>query len=443
MVRMSIESRGGLEKAREIFKKEIAHWSGKIDYSREPIKIAMATAIRKSVSWWVIEEVLNNMVPADFIEGISGAKRVSEGWQALDTLKGNMKLIACEKENAEIAKLLSFSGVKYDEWMLIVHPKLDCYASLKNTSAGVRDYYDALEMFEVMLFDGLISSRLLRPKFWHDFLVQLFADEIGSKPTEGGKLMQKEIRYPKKKDASNNEQDTQPQKRVWSTPAEYEGIIYPSTTEARWAVFFDACDVRWLHEPHNFEDETGLRYLPDFYVRDVEIELSRAWEDDSGEYHPAIVVTRNLWVEVKGRMTEYDIRKIKMAIGDFVGEETNDDEWLPRLREEPLTVVGDFPRGSSVNAMMSDISPNLDLAKDGLLTTDTELEQQKMLCVTKEGKLRLCIAGYDNPDISEYATLAVYKVARNAKFWFGQTPTRDSVRFTARDALTTEALGEI
>ena len=47
----------------------------------------------------------------------------------------------------------------------------------------------------------------------------------------------------------------------------YKGCKFRSRLEARWAVFFDAMDIRWEYEPQGYETETG-DYLPDFYLPD-------------------------------------------------------------------------------------------------------------------------------------------------------------------------------
>lgn len=47
---------------------------------------------------------------------------------------------------------------------------------------------------------------------------------------------------------------------------EYAGCLFRSRLEARWAVFFDALDITWEHEPEGFETSAG-RYLPDFRIR--------------------------------------------------------------------------------------------------------------------------------------------------------------------------------
>jgi hypothetical protein len=48
---------------------------------------------------------------------------------------------------------------------------------------------------------------------------------------------------------------------------QYKGYNFRSRLEARWAVFFDALELKWEYEPEGFELEDGTKYLPDFKVR--------------------------------------------------------------------------------------------------------------------------------------------------------------------------------
>ncbi len=48
----------------------------------------------------------------------------------------------------------------------------------------------------------------------------------------------------------------------------YNGIIYRSRTEARWAVFFDKLGWNAEYEPEGY-DLDGQWYLPDFYVPEI------------------------------------------------------------------------------------------------------------------------------------------------------------------------------
>lgn len=53
--------------------------------------------------------------------------------------------------------------------------------------------------------------------------------------------------------------------RVWAIPTSYNGIVFRSRTEARWAVFFDALGVPWIHEPEGYQLPSGW-YVPDFWL---------------------------------------------------------------------------------------------------------------------------------------------------------------------------------
>jgi predicted RNA-binding Zn-ribbon protein involved in translation (DUF1610 family) len=47
---------------------------------------------------------------------------------------------------------------------------------------------------------------------------------------------------------------------------EYNGYLFRSRLEARWAVFFDELGLRYEYEPEGFELPSGAWYLPDFRV---------------------------------------------------------------------------------------------------------------------------------------------------------------------------------
>ena len=51
--------------------------------------------------------------------------------------------------------------------------------------------------------------------------------------------------------------------RIRPIETAYGGFQFRSRLEARWAVFFDALDLKYLYEPQGFEVD-GRRYLPDF-----------------------------------------------------------------------------------------------------------------------------------------------------------------------------------
>ncbi len=48
----------------------------------------------------------------------------------------------------------------------------------------------------------------------------------------------------------------------------YDGYRFRSRLEARWAVFFDTLDVRYIYEREDFDLGEAGWYLPDFWLPD-------------------------------------------------------------------------------------------------------------------------------------------------------------------------------
>jgi hypothetical protein len=74
---------------------------------------------------------------------------------------------------------------------------------------------------------------------------------------------------------------------VQAIETQYKGYRFRSRLEARWAVFFDALDIKWEYEKEGYKFDDGTQYLPDFWLTDLEY-----------------------FVEVKGQMTDKDFIKI-------------------------------------------------------------------------------------------------------------------------------------
>lgn len=49
-------------------------------------------------------------------------------------------------------------------------------------------------------------------------------------------------------------------------PTTYDRVRFRSRIEARWAIAFDSCGLRFTHEPDGFGMRMSGAYLPDFYV---------------------------------------------------------------------------------------------------------------------------------------------------------------------------------
>jgi len=106
----------------------------------------------------------------------------------------------------------------------------------------------------------------------------------------------------------------------------YHGYLFRSRLEARWAVFFDACGVKYEYEPEGFDLGGGLMYLPDFLLHGV---AGR----DGGD----------LFVEVKGAMSDADAVKINRFVE--IGAKNADRN---RKFSPAILVVGQIPSGDCI-----------------------------------------------------------------------------------------------
>jgi len=51
----------------------------------------------------------------------------------------------------------------------------------------------------------------------------------------------------------------------------YKGYCFRSRLEARWAVFFDALNIKWEYEKEGFSFGNNISYLPDFWLPELNI----------------------------------------------------------------------------------------------------------------------------------------------------------------------------
>jgi len=68
---------------------------------------------------------------------------------------------------------------------------------------------------------------------------------------------------------------------------EYNGVLFRSRLEARWAIFFDACNLNWIYEPECFILSNTQKYTPDFYIKDFDlyIEVKPNFDWLENKYH--------------------------------------------------------------------------------------------------------------------------------------------------------------
>ena len=115
----------------------------------------------------------------------------------------------------------------------------------------------------------------------------------------------------------------------------YNGYRFRSRLEARWAVFFDALGVSYEYEPEGFELDDGTWYLPDFRVKCY----GTRGECDSEPF--------DLYIEVKGHMTEEDAHKIRMFSGTTgLYDRDHEEDYYRSI--VPTLIVGSIPNISNV-----------------------------------------------------------------------------------------------
>lgn len=115
-------------------------------------------------------------------------------------------------------------------------------------------------------------------------------------------------------------------------PTYYAGYYFRSRLEARWAVFFHSLGVHWEYEPEGFQLPNGMNYLPDFRVKCYGKRGSRE------------CVPFDLWIEVKGHMTQEDAVKVRLFAGEHTVTKTLDGKsWTESTVERPVLILHDIP----------------------------------------------------------------------------------------------------
>jgi hypothetical protein len=252
----------------------------------------------------------------------------------------------------------------------------------------------------------------------------------------------------------------------------YNGYRFRSRLEARWAVFFDALGVEYEYEPEGFELPSGRRYLPDFRMqcyglrgnlrepKDDDVRMlglcaGCKYRTEEGMYsymygcsnkslelndHGVVACAEcdpdlngectrcdgfkldtgdpfDLYIEVKGRMTQGDASRIR----EFAGFE-NKPGLGGGLSSQPVLVVCSVPR--DIDEMMSrgwDDMDGTDVYPFNYDTIDGDLFGAYP--TARDGRLYLMGADSNYMDKAGIDRLnAALMVARKARFEFGEEP---------------------
>lgn len=191
---------------------------------------------------------------------------------------------------------------------------------------------------------------------------------------------------------------------------EYKGYRFRSRLEARWAVFFDACGVKWEYEPEGYDLGDGMYYLPDFLLHGVTIR------------HDTYAENCDIYVEVKGQMNDADAAKItRFAEAGMPGKP-------PYISTTAILVVGNIPYGDSIYGLLDDMQHEAYNDHHGwpnyynFETIDGDYFAAYP-GIDRNGGFQLF--GDDSSylgDMNRGVTLKAYAVARQAHFEHGETP---------------------
>lgn len=195
-------------------------------------------------------------------------------------------------------------------------------------------------------------------------------------------------------------------KKIKAIQTEYKGYLFRSRLEARWAVFFDFCGVEYEYEPEGYDLGNGLTYLPDFLLHGGD---ERACGD--------------LYVEVKGQMTDADAEKINRFYK--LGK---DDSDIYGKSKTAILVVGNIPSGADINDILWCIESEA--------YTDNGNWPNKYNFETIDGDYFAAYPGINHKgkfelfgddsnylcDMDSRSTEKAYRAARQARFEHGERP---------------------
>lgn len=198
---------------------------------------------------------------------------------------------------------------------------------------------------------------------------------------------------------------------VKSIDTEWKGFLFRSRLEARWAMFFDACGADWEYEPEGFELDNGLRYLPDFRIRNVRI------------CHGIDMIIPELFIEVKGVMGELDAKKIKAFCDYNHPDGISTYDVYPY--STPIFVVKNIPAGTNIFDIILYMHVRLkvyDMEEKGIPFFNYYFIDGDwfwgMPGVDKKGNFAIfgCVPDYID-FVDEEQTMTAYNKARQARFW--------------------------
>lgn len=137
---------------------------------------------------------------------------------------------------------------------------------------------------------------------------------------------------------------------------EYKGYLFRSRLEARWAIFFDACNMEWEYEPEGLVFEDGVNYLPDFLVHgviepdyDYNDSIVREWEEFNWKRAKGEILVSSEQVK---QVEKDKLQKLRFVKKDVFFEVKPNKELSEKEEEKimhlvsahrPIVVLSDIP----------------------------------------------------------------------------------------------------
>lgn len=131
-------------------------------------------------------------------------------------------------------------------------------------------------------------------------------------------------------------------KNIKAIPTAYNGHSFRSRLEARWAIFFDVANIKWIYELEGFRLDNGVKYLPDFYLPEVwyrNIKMGVWIEIKPTENHVDKDLLTSFAIETKEPIFAL-VGKVHTGEGDFYHQQFApcDDENYDFWWDEPMLI---------------------------------------------------------------------------------------------------------
>lgn len=145
---------------------------------------------------------------------------------------------------------------------------------------------------------------------------------------------------------------------------EYNGILFRSRLEARWAILFDALSLNWVYEPECYLLSNNQKYTPDFYIKRfdlfIEIKPSFDWLDNKYHFDRYKLFEKKLLV-LSGDYPNFDVNYLFHNIDEGIRYENN-VVFCPNRKYEPFYYSG-YELGSDEGEFNSDYIEELNKVK--------------------------------------------------------------------------------